>query len=191
MKEKYVLQTLSSLGKKFAGYDTIRYLAVTTFQRKYKRSRYMFNSKSVIYRSMNAKINQFADEINNDKLKVYTKMNKSHQKKGVLSTILSIYKENRQLHEPSPPINTRRKPVKPLSQSFAAQSSPSSPEHKRQSLSLANGDLTKYFQHYADVFSSHQMTSTQEKIKPVRMSTMEYNKEATRQFESVIEPNLR
>ena len=186
MKEKYVLQTLSSLGRKFAGYDTTRYLAVTTFQRKYKRSRYNQTSKSIIYRNRKAMISQQVDEINNDKLRVFSKLNKKHQQTGELTVILDKYKEQRRFGKHSTPPQVQKRSMKEHSKSFVKDILLSPTEHHRKSLTIAQMDMVNYCQHYPDVFTDQRGPSVVEKRRPARMNTMDVNIDATRQFESVV-----
>lgn len=180
MKEKYIAQTIATLGRRFAGYDTRTYLAVMTSQRVYRSNKKNKNSTPITKHRVTDRMKELADDINNNKLKICAVLNTENFDKLLFEDIITKFKERKETsrtqasrfhHKSSHTVSYARVPFKR--------------EHKKSNATLTNLELDDYMTHYQDVFNSQSKRRKSIKQPPQRMGTIDHNKWATALFSNV------
>lgn len=180
MKDRYIAQTVSTLGRRYTGFDTRTYLAVSTVQRVYihnKKQKDIKKGGRQLYKGL---VKEVADEINADKLKLFSRLNNENRNKVILEDMMSKYKERQSAQKQSQQKKTHRPNI-----TFSQSASPLPHFHQRANLSVANIAMDDYLGRYGDIFKRTQVRRDSTKNPPQRMATIEHNKWATAMFMNV------
>jgi hypothetical protein len=181
MKEKYISQTVATLGRRYAGYDTKTYLAVLTSQRIYKQNKKIKTGTPIAKHRITDRIKEIADDINNDKLKICAFLNEENFDKVQFEDIIGKYKERKVLNK-----GKTKKSLHNASNTFSHARFRYQNEYQSSNQTLSKPELEEYLSKYGDIFGNTSKRRKSLKQPPQRMATLDENKWATAKFSNVI-----